>query len=92
MSPPIERALAGGAAQGSRGQDTDDDAIVGHHADEGKLLATVQAEGALRGLRVERVLGMRGGVQFIVIRGGRVVDCCDLDAVRLAVRRLGGAP
>ena len=56
-----------------------------------KRYRNLQAEAALAGLRVERVLGAYGQARYIVIRGGRAIDCVDLAAARLAVRRLGGA-
>lgn len=55
-----------------------------------KAYRTEQAKAAFLGLRVERVLGCNGRMQFIVIRRGWAVDCADLEAVRLAMARMGG--
>ncbi len=56
-----------------------------------KNYRTLQAEAALSGLRIERVLGAYGQARYVVIRGGRAIDCADLAAVRAAMTRLGVA-
>lgn len=77
------------AAATPQEQSTNDDAIVSPRDAERKTLATLQAESARLGVRVERLEG-RGRWVYVVIRGGRAIDCADLDAARLAVQRLGG--
>jgi len=53
---------------------------------------SLQAEAALHGVRVERVLGYTCRWTYIAIRGGRCIDCADLAAVRAALVRLGVRP
>lgn len=88
MSRPNDEGSTVAAATPQE-QSTNDNAIVSPRDGERKMLATLQAQAALRGVRAERLAG-RGRWVYVVIRGGRAIDCCDLDAARLAVQRLGG--
>lgn len=86
-APNMNEALAGGAAQGSKGQTQDDASIVGHADSVRKELAYWTAIAARGGFVVHELAS--GG--FLLGRWGHCRELPSLHALSIALRQMGVA-